>query len=602
MTGDHPLRLFISYSHRDEKYLEELRKYLETDRALDIWSDERIRAGDEWRKEICTALANADAALLLVSQDFLNSEFIRNHELPTLLESVRNKSLRLFLIPIGACTWRSAVIERFQWVHDPARPLKALRPALREQALLEISEQIVNELTPQNRNAVPASDLDGLSMATSDVGQALRGVLPSQYEIVREVARGTYATVYEANDQLLGRAVAIKAFQQVELCEDPLLYEYYVRSTAGLKHRNICSVYSVQLQQLPNYVVTEFVMGESLASIIARKGCCALDQALDYFTKIGNALQYAHDRELVHNRLRPAHVVIDAEDHPVISGFHATVRAPSVGRDDRMTLEDQMYMAPEARDGKPVTPAADQYLLGLVLYEMLAGKPFIAAQSWGDLPVQLGRVASLADVTECCDCSTELTNVIKRMLAPAPADRYPSIATAIADAWSISGARLNRRMRADAAMLQAEAARASYRRCLKKADLHEQIYSAFFAACPAAQPLFAKTDLKRQYDLLRHAIVLMLAFHANPTAEEPTILSRVAARHGELGMRIPADWYDAFSKAIQQTVAAADPQFSDSMREAWAAVLENGTRYMRNYTSPARSSSAAATAATALVR
>src|SRR5215510_8137880 len=99
MPRDRPIRLFVSYSHHDEKYLEELRKYLETDRRLDVWSDERIEAGEEWRKEIRTALAQADAAILLVSQDFLNSEFIRNHELPTLLESVKSKRLRLFLIP-----------------------------------------------------------------------------------------------------------------------------------------------------------------------------------------------------------------------------------------------------------------------------------------------------------------------------------------------------------------------------------------------------------------------------------------------------------------------------------------------------------------------
>lgn len=597
MSAERPIRLFVSYSHRDEKYLEELRKYLEVERRLDLWSDERIQAGTEWRKDISEALADADAAVLLVSQDFLASEFIRNHELPSLLESVRSRRLRLFLIPIGACTWRSAVIERFQWIHDPARPLKTLRPALREQALVEINRQIVDALLPQSGTAAPSRDLDSLAMGGSDMQQSLRESLPSQYEIRREVASGTHATIFEAHDGLLGRTVAIKAFQQLELSEDSSLYEYYVRSTAGLKHRNICSVYSVQLQRLPNYVVTEFIAGDSLATIIARNGRCPLEQSLDYFSKIGDALQYAHDRDLVHNRLRPTHVIVDPEDHPVISGFHATVSTPSVDRNDRMTLEDQMYMAPEARDGRPVTKAADQYLLGLMLYEMLAGTPFIAAKSWGELPVQLAKVDALPVFSDCCDCSTDLANVIKRMLARDPAGRYPSISTAIADAWSISGARLNRRIRSDLAMLQSDVARASYRRSMAKADLYERIYRAFFAACPQAQALFAATDLKRQYDLLHHAIVLMLAFHANPNSEEPTILSRVAARHQQLGVQIPSDWYQAFSAAIQQAMVTADPEFSDEARDAWSAVLEDGTRYMRNYSARAVTKSAAAASA-----
>ncbi len=582
MPRERPIRLFISYSHNDEKYLEELRKYLEVERRLDVWSDERIEAGSEWREQIRDALAKADAAILLVSQDFLSSEFIRNHELPSLLESVRRKKLRLFLIPVGASTWRSAVIERFQWIHDPAQPLRTLRPAQRERALVDINRKIAEALL--TKSAVVAScGLETLCVTGEGIEQALREALPAQYELRREVARGQSATVFEAFDQLLGRTVAIKAFEKAELSENAALYEFHVRSTAGLKHRNICSVYSVQMQRLPNYVVTEFIAGESLAAILQRTGRCPLEQALDYFSKIGDALQYAHDRDLLHNRLRPAHVMIDPDDNPVLSGFHATLSAPGVSRDDPTTLEDQMYMAPEAREGQPPGRAADQYLLGLMLYEMLAGRPFIAAKHWGDLGTQLARVNDPQALDDDCNCATELGRVLQRMLAKDPAQRYPSISMAVADAWSISGARLNRRMRGDIALAQAELARASYRRCLPRTDLHETIYRAFFHACPQAGPLFEKTDLSRQYEMLHHAIVLMLAFHANPTTGEPTILSRVALRHKQLGVQIPAAWFEAFSTAIAAAVAAADPQFTDETREAWMAVLDGGTKYMRSF-------------------
>ncbi|HMN47361.1 MAG TPA: protein kinase [Povalibacter sp.] len=591
MPRERPTRLFVSYSHNDEKYLDELRKYLEVERRLDLWSDERIEAGEDWREQIRDALARADAAILLVSQDFLSSEFIRNHELPSLLESVRRKKLRLFLIPVGASTWRSAVIERFQWVHDPAQPLRTMRPAQRERALVDINQKITEALLAKASGA--AHGLETLCVTSEGIEQALREALPAQYELRREVARGQNATVFEAYDQLLGRTVAIKAFEKAELSENSALYEFHVRSTAGLKHRNICSVYSVQMQRLPNYVVTEFIAGESLAAVLQRIGRCPLEQALDYFSKIGDALQYAHDRDLLHNRLRPAHVIIDPGDNPVISGFHATLSAPSVRADDPTTLEDQRYMAPETREGQPVGRAADQYLLGLMLYEMLAGKPFIAAKNWGELAAQLARIDHPRGLDDDCNCAGELGGVLERMLAKDPAQRYPSISMAVADAWSISGSRLNRRMRGDIAQKQAELARSSYKRCLQRADLYENIYRSFFCACPQAGPLFEKTDLSRQYQMLHHAIVLMLAFHANPTNSEPTILSRVALRHKQLGVQIPASWFDAFSTAIAGSVAQADPEFNDESREAWVAVLDGGTKYMRSFQEPAVATRAA---------
>ena len=118
MSARRAARLFVSYSDRDRKFLDELNKYLQVERELDLWSDKQIDAGSDWRAKIRDALAQADAAILLVSQDFLASEFIRNHELPSLLESVKSRRLRLFLIPVGACTWRSAVLERFQWIQQ----------------------------------------------------------------------------------------------------------------------------------------------------------------------------------------------------------------------------------------------------------------------------------------------------------------------------------------------------------------------------------------------------------------------------------------------------------------------------------------------------
>lgn len=140
--------LFISYSHEDEEWLLELKKWLkplEQNDLIKIWDDKELKAGVDWRDEIETALASAKAAVLLISQDFLNSDFITNNELPPLLDAAKEKGLNILWIAVRPSTVDESPIAKYQALHKEP-PLNALGPAAREKEFLRIYKEIKRAL------------------------------------------------------------------------------------------------------------------------------------------------------------------------------------------------------------------------------------------------------------------------------------------------------------------------------------------------------------------------------------------------------------------------------------------------------------------------
>jgi WD40 repeat protein len=137
--------VFVSYSHQDERWLRQLRVVLAPlirTRTIEIWDDTRIDPGSKWRDEIRTALERAKVAVLLLSPDFLNSDFISTNELPPLLAAAKIAGLTIIWIPVRpSLVARTSIIE-YQAAVSPARPLSMMRPAERETAFVRIAEAI----------------------------------------------------------------------------------------------------------------------------------------------------------------------------------------------------------------------------------------------------------------------------------------------------------------------------------------------------------------------------------------------------------------------------------------------------------------------------
>ncbi len=144
--------VFISYSHEDKKWLTQLQKMLKPllrNNPIAVWDDTKIRPGAKWKEEIEKALSNAKVAVLLVSNNFLASDFINDKEVPQLLEAAQTKGVRIIWVPISDCLWSETDIANYQAAHEPAHPLDSLDESDVNTALVAVCREIKRALTPE---------------------------------------------------------------------------------------------------------------------------------------------------------------------------------------------------------------------------------------------------------------------------------------------------------------------------------------------------------------------------------------------------------------------------------------------------------------------
>lgn len=136
---------FISYSHDDDKFLQELLihlKPLQRAGLVSTWSDQQIAAGSQWLPEIQAALNRAKVAVLLVTPTFVASDFIHQHELTPLLQQAQQGGVRILWVPVRASNWKKTPIKDYQAVLPPEKPLAGMTDAERDAAWVKVCETI----------------------------------------------------------------------------------------------------------------------------------------------------------------------------------------------------------------------------------------------------------------------------------------------------------------------------------------------------------------------------------------------------------------------------------------------------------------------------
>ncbi len=144
-------KVFISYSHKDAKYLQGFLpylKYLEKDNSIDFWADTKIKPGEKWKSEIKEALTSAKVAVLLISIDFLVSQFIIEDELPPLLAAAEAKGVKILPIILRPCTLPKS-LSQFQAINNPSKPLSKMKGYEREDLWVKVVNAIVDAMNAQ---------------------------------------------------------------------------------------------------------------------------------------------------------------------------------------------------------------------------------------------------------------------------------------------------------------------------------------------------------------------------------------------------------------------------------------------------------------------
>ena len=267
-------------------------------------------------------------------------------------------------------------------------------------------------------------------------GQAT--VINDRYEIHKRIGRGGMADVFSARDLLLDRQVAVKVLFP-EFATDANFVERFRReaqSAASLSHPNIVNVYDWGKHEGTYFIVMEEVQGRTLAEILSTHGQLTSKQAAEIASEVAAALGFAHDNHVAHRDIKPANILIGTNGQVKVADF-GIARALNAPTEANLTqvgsvMGTATYFSPEQAQGAQPDPRSDLYSLGIVMYEMVAGKPpftgenpvSIAYKQVHDSPQPLVQI--VADVPRSFEA------IVAKLLAKDPKLRYPS-GTALRD-------------------------------------------------------------------------------------------------------------------------------------------------------------------------
>lgn len=251
-----------------------------------------------------------------------------------------------------------------------------------------------------------------------------------RYKIIEELGKGSFGTVYKAEDQTLDRVVAIKVLHS-QLTVDPGFigrFKQEAKLSARLDHPNLVPIYDLGQIDGRFFIAMGLMIGGSLRDRLNNEGPFDSEKACDVFSQILQGVQVIHENNIIHRDLKPGNILFDQYGITRISdlGF-----AKAIHSDASLSLSmsggmigTPAYMAPEIWEGKPASPASDIYSLGCILYEILTGEVLFDGESAAEV---MTKHVIHGPKLETRVLPPFWKNILEQCLAPKPQDRYASI-------------------------------------------------------------------------------------------------------------------------------------------------------------------------------
>jgi eukaryotic-like serine/threonine-protein kinase len=287
-------------------------------------------------------------------------------------------------------------------------------------------------------------EIPAVTLLEDVVRPDLSGRRIGPYEFESRIGRGGMGDVYRGRDTRLGRTIAIKvlAWHAATSVSARVRFEQEARTIAALNHPHICALYDVGSGDGVDFLVMEFLEGETLAARLTR-GPMHDSEVIAIAAQIASALDRAHRTGIVHRDLKPSNIILTESGAKLLDFGIAKLHDGDVGRDPRRAhdtpsmltgaggiLGTVAYMSPEQVRGEPVDARSDMFSLGTMLYEMLRGSRPFAGQNTEDLCAAILRgAAAIPDF----DDARGLDIILKRLLQPDREHRYPDAAAMHAD-------------------------------------------------------------------------------------------------------------------------------------------------------------------------
>ncbi len=257
-----------------------------------------------------------------------------------------------------------------------------------------------------------------------------RGTLfAGRFEVIERLGRGGMGTVYRVVDRQINEEIALKLLRP-EIAGDAKVvarFKNELKLARKIAHKNICRMYDINEYEGGHYITMEYMPGEDLKSLIRRAGAVSAEKALSIARQAADGLKEAHRLGVVHRDLKPQNILLDREGGVHILDFGiARLLGGAEFTEAGMVVGTPDYMSPEQVDGQPADERSDIYSLGIIIYEMVTGRPPFSGETAVSVALKQKTAIPVEPSALSQQVSPPFSRLILKCLEKNPASRYQS--------------------------------------------------------------------------------------------------------------------------------------------------------------------------------